>query len=76
MPTLVMLGSVKIQIFADDHHPPHFHASSPDHDILIAISDFQIVAGQMRARDLRAVLTWAADNRQRLQDEWTRLNQR
>ncbi len=30
MPTIAIVDWVKIQMFYDDHAPPHFHAEPPD----------------------------------------------
>lgn len=38
MPTLATLGRLKVQVFADDHNPPHFHAVTPDGEALIGIA--------------------------------------
>ena len=74
MPTIVILGNLKIQMFADDHNPPHFHVSSPDYDLMIRISDLSILSGQMRSKDIRKITEWAERNRTRIVDEWNRLN--
>ncbi len=78
MPTIVILGKLKVQVFADDHNPPHFHAVTPDHEALIRISDLQILQGQIARRDYERLLDWASSNENRglLEDAWKRLNQR
>lgn len=76
MPTIVTIGNLKIQIFADDHNPPHFHAATPDHEALIKISDLSILAGSLTGREFKAAVAWAAEHRKELEDEWNRLNQR
>jgi hypothetical protein len=47
MPTVVKIGNIKIQIFADDHNPPHFHVKTPDGKALIRISDLTVMAGNI-----------------------------
>jgi hypothetical protein len=76
MPTIMVLGSVKIQIFGDDHAPPHFHIVTPDGEALVRIADLRILAGRVRSRDLRRALTWAGQHREELIDAWTRYNSR
>jgi hypothetical protein len=73
MPTLVVLGNVKIQMFALDHRPPHFHVVTPDGEAVLAIEDLQVMRGFLRPRDLRLVVSWARLNKARLEDEWQRL---
>lgn len=76
MPTIVKLGNLKIQIFADDHHPPHFHIVTPDHEVLVRLSDLEILAGSIDRRSLERALAWARENRKVLNEAWERLNER
>lgn len=76
MPTIVTIGNLKIQIFADDHNPPHFHVVTPDREALVRISDLSILAGSLTGREYKAAVAWAAAHREELEDEWNRLNQR
>jgi hypothetical protein len=76
MPTIVKLGRVLIRIFADDHNPPHFHIITPDHEALVRISDFSILRGSIDRKSLDRALAWAAEHKEELSNEWTRLNQR
>jgi hypothetical protein len=77
MPRLHSIGSVHIRIYADDtrkHRMPHFHAASPDGDMVVALPDLHVLAGTIR--DWHPVLEWAreAPNLKRLMDEWDRCN--
>lgn len=78
MPVIVRLGNLKIHVFSDDHNPPHFHVTSPDHAALIKISDLAVLQGQITRKDLELVLEWASKkaNKQLLESEWRRLNER
>jgi hypothetical protein len=72
MPTIVVLGNVKIQIFGDDHAPPHFHVVTPDGEALVRISDLKVLAGAIRGRDERRALEWARLHHEELSDAWER----
>lgn len=74
MPTIVKIGNVSIRMFADDHNPPHFHVVTGDQQIAIAIRDLSPLAGSMNRKSLTIALEWAAINKDRLYDEWNRLN--
>lgn len=76
MPTIVTIGSLKIQVFADDHNPPHFHVVTPDREALIRISDFAVIAGSISGREYKTAIGWAGEHRKEIEDEWTRLNER
>lgn len=74
MPTIAKIGNIKIQIFASDHNPPHFHVVTAEYEVLIAVSNFTILRGSIRRRDLDIALQWARVNRETLKNEWKRLN--
>ncbi|MGR6431095.1 DUF4160 domain-containing protein [Rhizobium sp. PAMB 3174] len=76
MPTLVRIGNIVIRMFADDHHPPHFHIVTPDHHGAVRIADFVMIAGEMDRKSLQIALAWADENRTVLEGEWRRLNER
>lgn len=76
MPTIVALGAVRIRMFADDHNPPHFHVVTPDHEVLVRLSDLSVLAGEIDRRSLETALEWAESNLDNLYHEWFRLNQR
>lgn len=76
MPTLVILGAIKIQMFADDHNPPHFHVITPDNEALVLLKDLSVMRGTIRSRDLETVQKWANDRKSELNDLWSNLNAR
>ena len=76
MPTLFTLGNMRLRMFADDHHPPHFHLVTPDHEALVRLSDLAVIAGSIDRRSYEAAFHWAEDNRELLDREWRRLNER
>jgi hypothetical protein len=78
MPLVARLGNVKIHVCSNDHNPPHFHVSTPDHDALVLIADLTVLQGQITRRDLDTVIGWASidKNSETLKNEWNRLNER
>jgi len=71
------LGNMEIRLWPDDtrkHRQPHFHAAGPDRSAVIALPGFEVIVGDLRAKELDAVLAWAAKNKKRLVAEWNRLN--
>lgn len=76
MPTLFKIGSLKVQMFADDHNPPHFHIVTPDFEALVRLSDLTVIAGSIDRRSYDAAIAWAKAHTKELEDEWQRLNER
>ena len=76
MPTLRRFGVVSLRIYADDHHPPHFHLVSADFQVLVRLSDLAVIAGEARSAQIGEALAWAAQNREALALKWAELNMR
>ncbi|KTQ83943.1 hypothetical protein NS226_21990 [Aureimonas ureilytica] len=74
MPTLMVIGGIKITVYADDHNPPHFHILTAEGDVLVRISTMQVMAGTIRAKDLRIAMDWVLAHRREIENEWDRLN--
>lgn len=74
MVTLRVVGRFKLQIYSDDHYPPHFHIVGPDFELLVAIRDRTILKGGRYRREVDEVLRWAAENEDELWALWNRLN--
>lgn len=75
MPTIARLGKLLIQVYANDHNPPHFHAVTADEEALIRIDTLEILQGLISRRSYRAACEWASANRNVLEAEWRRLNE-
>ncbi|MGM4982429.1 DUF4160 domain-containing protein [Rhizobium sp. 11_C7_N12_5] len=78
MPVVIQFGKMKIHVYPNDHNPPHFHVSTPDHDALILIADLTVLQGEITRKNLDKVIEWASidENRETLKNEWSRLNER
>ncbi|BCH35488.1 hypothetical protein MesoLjLc_74180 [Mesorhizobium sp. L-8-10] len=74
MPTIAQIGNLRIQIFADDHNPPHFHVVTPEYQALVSIADLAIIRGELRGRDFNTAVEWAKAHIEELNHEWKRLN--
>jgi hypothetical protein len=59
MPTVAVVDAVKIQFFAREHPPPHFHAVFAEYRAQIEIATLQVMRGSLPINKLRAVISWA-----------------
>lgn len=71
MPTISVFYGIMIQMFWDDHAPPHFHALYAEHEVLIDIATLNIMKGDMPRRALALVLEWASLHRDELLEDWS-----
>ena len=76
MPTLHRLGAASVRMYADDHHPPHFHIVAPDFEALVQISDLTMIAGDATPKQIDEALAWAAGRQSWLAAKWAELNER
>lgn len=70
MPTISAFYGILIQMFWQDHAPPHFHALYAESEALIDIHTLEILEGQLPRRALALVLEWAAEHRVELLEDW------
>lgn len=76
MPTLCTIESIKIDVYAQDHPPPHFHVRFAEYEVLIEIKTLQVYAGTIPSSLLRKVINWAKGGgiQSFLLDNYLRLN--
>lgn len=70
MPTISSFYGILIQMFWDDHAPPHFHVVYAEHKALISIESLKVIRGSMPRRALSLVLEWASEHREELSEDW------
>ena len=70
MPTLSIFYGIMIQMFWDDHAPPHFHATYAEYEALINIQTLEVIGGELPRRALVMVLEWAQEHRADLLEDW------
>jgi hypothetical protein len=70
MPTIAIVDGVKIQMFYNDHTPPHFHAILGGDEMLVTIRGLDVMRGPLPPAKLRRVLDWAAEHQGELALNW------
>lgn len=70
MPTICTFYGILIQMYWDDHAPPHFHALYAEHEALINIQTLEVLEGKLPRRALSLVLEWAQQHRGELLEDW------
>jgi len=70
VPTISAFYGILIQMFWNEHAPPHFHALYGEHEALIDLRDLHVMRGSLPRRAMALVLEWAADHRDELKEDW------
>jgi hypothetical protein len=76
MPSLSTFFGIVIQMFWQDHPPPHFHALYADCEALINIRTLEVIEGGVPRRALALVLQWTRAHRAELMEDWNLCRQR
>ena len=70
MPTISMFYGILIQMYWDEHAPPHFHATYGEFKAVIDIRDLAISQGNLPRRASQLVLDWAELHQRELLEDW------
>jgi hypothetical protein len=70
MPTVAIVEGVKIQFYAREPPPPHFHAVFAEHRAQIAIDTLEVMNGSLPPARLSVVVSWAASRHEALVRAW------
>ena len=70
MPTISMFYGILIQMYWDEHAPPHFHATYGEFKATIDIRSLVINEGKLPRRASELVLDWAELHQQELLEDW------
>lgn len=70
MPTISVFYGILIQMFWNEHAPPHFHALYGEHEALIDIRRLEVMKGSLPRRALNLVLDWAELRQKELLEDW------
>ena len=70
MPEISRFYGIVIQMYADDHFPPHFHARYAGRAARIAIGTHEVLAGNLPPKALALVIEWAAMHGNELRADW------
>ena len=76
MPTIKTIDSVKIDVYAREHPPPHFHVKYAEYEELIVIETLSTYAGYLPKAQREKVVDWASQHQNYLLDLFKQLNPR
>ena len=70
MPTISQFYGMYIQMFWNDHAPPHFHVRYADFKATVGIQTLKILTGALPRTTERLVLEWATEHQDELMENW------
>ena len=73
MPTIAYFLGIAIQMYYDDHPPPHIHVKYNEYQARFAIETGALISGNMPERARRLVQEWIELRRPALTENWRRM---
>lgn len=73
MPEIARFFGIVIQMYADDHDPPHFHARYGGTTARVRLAPITVLDCNLPPRALRLVMEWAILHESELLHNWHRM---
>jgi hypothetical protein len=70
VPIIAIFNGIIIQMFFEDHGPPHVHALHSGAKALVRISDGEIIRGKLPRAQARLVKDWVKLRHAELMENW------
>jgi hypothetical protein len=76
VPTIETIAGIKINIYFNDHLPPHIHAVYNDEEALLIIKTHAILRGSLPVRQLARARAWLVANQEEVLEIFYQFNER
>jgi hypothetical protein len=70
VPEISRFFGIVIQMYYNDHDPPHFHVRYAGQRALVSIEELAVLSGSLSPRALALVREWANLHRTELAEDW------
>lgn len=74
MPTIEIIDGIKVNIYSNEHPPPHFHAIYGEHEAMIKIVDLETERGMLPNKQYKKIKKWASKHQNALNEIFKQLN--
>jgi hypothetical protein len=72
MPTISIFFGIVVQMYWNDHSPPHVHAYYGGFEALFGIEDANVIGGRLPPKVEKLVRSWVIERRLELMENWQR----
>lgn len=69
---LAYLSMGKVEVYSNEHPPPHFHVKGPNIDASFSIDNCELISGEVSSSQRRKIEAWHQESRHLLVDKWNR----
>jgi Domain of unknown function (DUF4160) len=70
MPMIAIFNGIIVQMFFEDHDPPHVHAIYAGRKALVRISDGEVIRGMLPRKQAKLVQYWVNLRQAELMENW------
>lgn len=70
MPEISRFFGIVIQMYFNEHNPPHFHVKYNNHRAQIEIETLGIIDGSLPPKVFALVVEWASIHQKELRENW------
>jgi hypothetical protein len=70
MPTISRFYGMLVQMYWNDHAPPHFHVRYSGYKATVGIQSLRVLTGNLPPTAEQLVLAWAAEHQSELMENW------
>jgi hypothetical protein len=67
------IRNIKIEIYPNEHPPPHFHITSPDINATLSIVECELLTGSLNSKIFKQIKYFHTLNKDHLIEVWNRL---
>jgi hypothetical protein len=72
VPSISRFHGIVIEMYFNDHVPPHFHARAAGRLARVRIDSFEVLTSDLPRKQLALVRTWASIHQAELEENWRR----
>jgi hypothetical protein len=70
MPEISLFYGIKVNMYYDEHNPPHFHAEYNENKALVDIIEARVIKGALPSKQLKLILAWCVIHQDELMQNW------
>lgn len=70
---ITRIGNIKLEVFPNEHPPPHFHIKSPDMNATFEIVSGKLLTGQVDSQIRKKVEYFHTTHKRTIIDVWNKL---
>lgn len=67
------IDNIKIEIYPNEHPPPHFHIKTSNFNVSLTIMDCEILEGSLKSNDFKKIKYFHERNKDKLIKVWNEL---